>query len=63
LRRNCLLKHAAYGKVGGRIEVTGRRRRRRKQPHDEVKEKRGYCKLVDIALFAELVLGEAKDLS
>jgi hypothetical protein len=28
LRWNCLLKHAIEGKIAGRIEVTGRRRRR-----------------------------------
>jgi len=31
LRRNCLLKHVTEGKIDGRIEVTGRRGRRRKQ--------------------------------
>jgi hypothetical protein len=31
LRRNCLLKHVIEGKIEGRIEVTGRRGRRRKQ--------------------------------
>jgi hypothetical protein len=31
LRRNCLLKHVVEGKIEERIEVTGRRRRRRKQ--------------------------------
>jgi replicative superfamily II helicase len=30
LRRNCLLKHVTEEKIEGRIEVTGRRRRRRK---------------------------------
>jgi hypothetical protein len=38
LRRNCIVKHA----IEGRIEVTGRRGRRRKQLLDDVKEKRGY---------------------
>jgi hypothetical protein len=28
LRENCLLKHLIGGKIGGRIEVTGRRGRR-----------------------------------
>jgi hypothetical protein len=36
--------------IGGTI-VTGRRRRRRKQPHD-VKETRGYCKLKVEALYS-----------
>jgi len=31
LRRNCLLKHVIEQKIEGRIEVTGRRRRRGKQ--------------------------------
>jgi len=30
LRRKCLLKHVIEGKIEGRIEVTGRRGRRRK---------------------------------
>jgi hypothetical protein len=42
LRRNCLLKHVINGKIEGRIEGTGRRRRRRKELLDE---KKGYCKL------------------
>jgi hypothetical protein len=29
LRRNCLLKHAIEAKIEGRLEVTGRRGRRR----------------------------------
>jgi hypothetical protein len=45
LRRNCLLKHMIEGKVEGRIEVTGRRRRIRKQLLDDLKEKRRYWKL------------------
>jgi hypothetical protein len=39
LRRNCLLKHVIEGKVEGRIEMTGRRGRRRKQLLDERKER------------------------
>jgi hypothetical protein len=31
LHRNCLLKHVAEGKIEGRIEVKGRRRRRREK--------------------------------
>jgi hypothetical protein len=50
LRRNCLLKHVFEGKIQVRIEVTGRRGRRRKQLLDDVKEKRGYCKLKEEAL-------------
>ena len=46
LRRNCLLKHVFEGKIKG----VGRRRRRRKQILDDLKEKRGYCKLKEAAL-------------
>jgi hypothetical protein len=45
LRRNCLLKHVIEGKLEGRIEMTGRRGRRRQQLMDDLKEKRRYCKL------------------
>jgi hypothetical protein len=38
LRRNCLLKHVIEGKLEGRIEVTGRRARRRKQLLCDFKE-------------------------
>jgi hypothetical protein len=31
LRRNCLLKHIIEGKIKGKMEVTGRSGRRRKQ--------------------------------
>jgi hypothetical protein len=34
------------GKLEGRIEMTGRRGRRRKQLLDDLKEKRRYCKLI-----------------
>jgi hypothetical protein len=49
LRRNCLLKHVIEGKLEGRIEVTGRRERRRKQLLDDLKERTGYCRLKDEA--------------
>jgi hypothetical protein len=45
LRRNCLLKHVIGGTLEGRIEMMGRRGRRRKQLLDDLKEKRRYCKL------------------
>lgn len=45
LRRNCLLKHGFIGEIAGRIDETGRRRRRRMQLLDGVKETRGYCKV------------------
>jgi len=38
-RRNCLLKHVSECKIEGRIEVTGRRGRRRKQTLDDLKER------------------------
>jgi hypothetical protein len=44
LRKNYLLKHVIEGKIEGRIEVTGRRGRRRKLLLDDVKEKREYWK-------------------
>jgi hypothetical protein len=50
LRRNCLLKHVIEGKVEGRIEMTGRRGRRRKQLLDDLQEKRRYWKLKEEAL-------------
>jgi hypothetical protein len=46
LRRNCLLKRVIQGK----IEVTGRRERRRKKQLNDLKEKRLYCKLKEEAL-------------
>jgi hypothetical protein len=50
LHRNCLLKHVIEGKLEGRIEMTGRRGRRRKQLLDYLKEKRRYWKLKEEAL-------------
>jgi hypothetical protein len=46
LHRNCLLKHIIEGRTEGRIEVMGRRGRRCKQLLDNLKEKRGYWKLI-----------------
>jgi hypothetical protein len=45
LLRNCLLKHIIKGKIDGRIAVTRRRGRRRKQILDDVRKKRGHRKL------------------
>jgi len=46
------------GKIEGRMEVTGRRRRRRKHLLDDLKEKRGHCKLkeetLDLSLWRTL---------
>jgi hypothetical protein len=50
LRRNCLLKHVIEGKIDGRIQVTGRRGRRRNKLLDYLKEKRRYWKLKEEAL-------------
>ena len=50
LRRNCLLKHVTYGKMAGRIEVTGIRGIRGKQLLDDRKETRGYWKLQEETL-------------
>jgi hypothetical protein len=54
LRRNCLLKHVIEGTLEGRIEMTGRRGRRRKQLLDDLKEKKGYWKLKVEALHCTL---------
>jgi hypothetical protein len=50
LRRNCLLKHVIEGKLEGRIEMTGRRGRRRKRLLNDLKETRGYWKFTEEAL-------------
>jgi hypothetical protein len=50
LRRNCLLKHGIEGKLEGRIEITGRRGRRRKQLLHDLTEKKRYWKLKEEAL-------------
>ena len=50
LRRNCLVKQIIEGKIKGRIEVTRRRGRRRKKLLDDLKDRRGYCKLKEETL-------------
>ena len=50
LRRNCLLKQVIEGKIKGKIELTGRRGRRRKKLLDDLKGSRGYCELKEEAL-------------
>jgi hypothetical protein len=50
LRRNCLLKHVIEGKLEGRIDVMGRRGRRRKQLLGDLKEKRRCWKFKEEAL-------------
>jgi hypothetical protein len=48
--RNGLLKHVIERKIEGRIEVMGRRGRRRKLLLDDLKERRGYWKFKEKAL-------------
>jgi hypothetical protein len=50
LRRNCLLKEVIEGKMKGRIEVTRRRGRRRKELLDDLGDRRGYSHLTEEAL-------------
>ena len=50
LCRNCLLQRDTEGKIKGRIEVTGRRGRRRSKLLDHLKERRGYSHLEEEAL-------------
>jgi hypothetical protein len=54
LCRSCLLKHVIEGKLERRIEMTGRRGRRRKQLLDDLKENRRYWKLKEEALYHTL---------
>jgi hypothetical protein len=50
LRRNYLLQQVIEGKIKGRIEGTGRQRRRRRKLLDDLKERRGYSHLKEEAL-------------
>jgi hypothetical protein len=50
LLRNCLLKAVIEGKLEGRIEMTGRGGRRRKQLLDDLREKRRQWKFKEEAL-------------
>jgi hypothetical protein len=50
LRRNCLLKEVIEGKIKGRIEVTRRRGRRRKNLLDDLEDRRRYSHLKEEAL-------------
>jgi hypothetical protein len=50
LCRNCHLKYVIEGKLERRIEIMGRRGRRRKQLLDDLKEKRRFWKLKEEAL-------------
>jgi hypothetical protein len=50
LHTNCLVRQVIEGKIEGRIELTGRRRRRRKLLLNDLNETRGYWKLKEEAL-------------
>jgi hypothetical protein len=50
LRRDCLLNYVITGKLEGRIEERGGRRRGSKQLLDDLKENRGYYKLKEEAV-------------
>jgi hypothetical protein len=62
-RRNRLLQQVIEGNIKGKIEVTGRRGRRRRKLLDDLRERRGYSHLKEEALDGELALEEALDLS
>jgi hypothetical protein len=49
LRRNCLLQRVIEGKIKGKIEVTGRRGRKRRKLLDDLRERRGYSHLKESA--------------
>ena len=50
LRKNCLLQQVIEGKIKGQIEVTRRRGRTRKKLLDDLKDRRRYCQLKEVAL-------------
>jgi hypothetical protein len=50
LRRNCLLKQVIEGKIKGEMEVTRRRGRKRKKLLNDLKDRRGYCHLMEEAV-------------
>jgi hypothetical protein len=50
LRRNCLLQQVIEGKIKEGIEVTGRQGRRCRKILDDLKERRGYSYLKEVAL-------------
>jgi len=50
LGRNCVLKHVIEGKTEGRVEVLGRRGRRRKQLLEDRMGMRGYLTWKEEAL-------------
>jgi hypothetical protein len=50
LCRNSLLQQVIEGKIKGRIEMRGRRGRRRRKLLDDLKERKGYSYLKEKAL-------------
>jgi hypothetical protein len=50
LRRNCLLQRVIEGKIKERIEMTGRRGRKRRKLLNDLKQRRGYSHLKEEAL-------------
>jgi hypothetical protein len=54
LRRNCIIKYVIEGKIDGGIHITRRRGRGSKQLLNYFKEKRGYCKFKEEALYCTL---------
>jgi hypothetical protein len=50
LRKNCLLKQVIEGKIMEEMEVARRRGRRRKKLLDDLKDRRGYSRLIEEAL-------------
>jgi hypothetical protein len=50
LRINCFLSQVIEGKTKGRMEVTGRRGRRRRNLPDDLKERRGYSHMKNESL-------------
>jgi hypothetical protein len=51
LRKNSFLKRVTEGKIREKLQLKGRRGRRRKQLLDDLKEKRGYWELKEEALY------------
>jgi len=66
LRRNCLIKHIIEGKREGKVKVTRRLRRRRKELLDDLKAKvyiENWMTKYYITLSGELTLEDSMDLS
>ena len=63
LHRNCLLKYAVEGKMDSRIDVTGRRGRRRKQLLVDFNERRRQWKWKRKLYNGEVAVEKAEGLS